>query len=184
VLLVEVCLSLVLGMLGPLVSSRKLQQGSGGWYAYSGMLLAAWVVGTSTVMVLHFPDWAVSYLFEAMSMPHWIVAAAGGLVSLVAAWLGMRSVVPLLERGRLRPALLATAGAVCLLALAIVLTRQRLQTVVDTFQFRMGIERPFERVAGFGGLLALTLMSAAIPCGGALLLLAFDSRRAPRRSDD
>jgi hypothetical protein len=184
VLLVEVCLSLVLGMLGPLASSRQLREGGGSWYAYSGILLAAWVVGTSTVLVLRFPDWAVSYLFEAMNLPHWTIVAAGGLASLFAAWLGMRAVVPFLEKGRLRPALLATGAAVCLGALALVLTRLRLQTVVDTFQFRMGIQRPVGRVAGFRGLLALTLLAAAIPCGGALLLLVIDSRRLPSRSGD
>jgi hypothetical protein len=184
VLLAEVCLSLVLGMLGPLASARRLRQGEEGWYAYSGVLLAAWIVGTSTVLVLRFPDWAVSYLFEAMGRPRWPIVVVGGLVALFAAWLGMRLVVPFLRKGRLRAALFATAGAVCLGALVIALSHQRLAAVVTTFEFRQGVLRPFSQVAGFWGLMALTLISAAIPCGGALVLLALDSRRLPRRTGD
>ena len=42
-LLVQLCLAFLLGMLGPLAGAAGVRRVDGGWYAWSGVLLAAWV---------------------------------------------------------------------------------------------------------------------------------------------
>jgi hypothetical protein len=180
-LLVQLCLAFLLGMLGPVASAASLRRTGGGWYAWSGVLLAGWVAGTSAILVQRFPDWAVLYLFEAKYHPLLIVLL-GALLSAFVAWLGMRLVVPPLIRDRLPQALLRIALATFASVALLVLVRERLTVVATTFEFRQEQALPASRVVGFQGLLALVLIGVVIPSLGSLLLLLLDSlrRREPR----
>jgi len=184
-LLVQVCLALLLGMLGPLASAASLRRVGGGWYAWSGVLLAAWVTGVSGILVMRFPDWAVLYLFEAMGHSRSLIAFFGALLSLLLALLGMRLVAPLLAQGRVSAARLRVLVAAVACAAALLLVRVRLGVITTTLEFAHGPVRPSSRAAGFQGLFALVLIGAAVPCLGTLLLLSLDSlrRREPGGPD-
>ena len=179
-LLVQLCLSFLLGMLGPLASAPRVRNG-GGWYAWSGVLLTAWLCGVSGLLVMRFPDWAVFYLFEAMGHSPFPIVLGGAVLSLLAAVLGMRLIVPLLTAGPVWRAVLLTllvaAGCVAVL----ILSRDRLSVVATTLEYRKSLARPLTRVAGFQGRFGLVLIGALVPCVGSLLLLLLDSAR-PRRA--
>ena len=152
--LVQLCLALLLGMLGPLASAPRMRGQRGGWYPWSGVLLAAWMAGVSGILAQRFPDWAVLYLFEALGHSRNVVGLPSrrslgrwSPPSSERRWWSHclsqgrdRASSREGRRGERRGFGADRAGA-----------GDRLVVVATTFEFQNGLARPFSRVIGFQG---------------------------------
>jgi hypothetical protein len=174
-LAIELCLALLLGMLGPLVSAPALRARPGGWYPWSGVLLATWMAAVGAVLVQRFPDWAVLYAFEAKDLPGWAVAVGTVALSVGAAWLGSTWVIGPIRQGRSGLAVARTVMALAAAALLLFLLRGRITHMATTFEYRHGLVRPIQHVFGLRGLVTLVAIAIGIPGLGVLLLLLMES---------
>jgi hypothetical protein len=174
-ILVELCLSFLLGMLGPLAGAPMLRLRGGGWYAWSGVLLATWMASVSAVLVQRFPDWVVLYTFEAKRLPGVVLVVATVLLSAGAAWMGSKWVIGPILSGRVGAAVARTAAGIAACALVLFLARERIAHMATTFEYRHGLMRPVQQVTGFPGLASLAAIGFGLPSLGVLLLLAMES---------
>jgi hypothetical protein len=174
-ILIELCLAFVLGALYPLASAPMVRRHGGGWYAWSGVLISAWMAGVCALLVGRFPDWAVLYLFEAKSLPPSALVVASVVLSVVAAWLGSRLVVRPIVNGHPLVAAVGAFALVAVCAIALYLAQERILHMATTFEYRLGLFRRLPDVAGFRGLASIAAIAVSIPSLGTLLFMFSES---------
>jgi hypothetical protein len=174
-ILIELCLAFVLGALCPLASAPMVRRNGGGWYAWSGVLVSAWMAGVCALLVGRFPDWAVLYLFEAKSLPSLALVVASVVLSVAAAWLGSQLVVRPVMNGHPLIAAVGVFALVTVCAMALYLVRERILHMATTFEYRHGLLRRLPEVAGFRGLASIAAIAVSIPSLGTLLFVFSES---------